>query len=115
MMLRFPIRLLIRTGNSIDTTCPTITQFALQACDAGNTVIIKKVVFIKQDDTEILPEYKGDDWGGGAYTVEEVTDGINNVTTAKAENAVRYNLAGQKVNNDYKGVVIMNGKKMLNK
>ena len=98
-----------------DTTCPTITQFALQACDAGNTVIIKKVVFIKQDDTEVLPEYKGDDWGGGAYTVEEVTDGINNVTTAKAENAVRYNLAGQKVNNDYKGVVIMNGKKMLNK
>jgi hypothetical protein len=98
-----------------NTTCPTITQFALQACDAGNTVIIKKVVFIKQDDTEILPEYKGDDWGGGAYTVEEVTDGINNVTTAKAENAVRYNLAGQKVNNDYKGVVIMNGKKMLNK
>ena len=98
-----------------DTTCPTITQFALQACNAGNTVIIKKVVFIKQDDTEVLPEYKGDDWGGGAYTVEEVTDGINNVTTAKAENAVRYNLAGQKVNNDYKGVVIMNGKKMLNK
>ena len=98
-----------------DTTCPTITQFALQACNAGNTVIIKKVVFIKQDDTEVLPEYKGDDWGGTAYTVEEVTDGINNVTAAKAENAVRYNLAGQKVNNDYKGVVIMNGKKMLNK
>ena len=41
--------------------------------------------------------------------------GINNVNAAKAENAVRYNLAGQKVNNDYKGVVIMNGKKMLNK
>ena len=98
-----------------DTTCPTITQFALQACNAGNTVIIKKVVFIKQDDTEILPEYKGDDWGGTAYTVEEVTDGITNVNAAKAENAVRYNLAGQKVNNDYKGVVIMNGKKMLNK
>ena len=98
-----------------DTTCPTITQFALQACNAGNTVIIKKVVFIKQDDTEVLPEYKGDDWGGGAYTVEEVTDGITNVNAAKAENAVRYNLAGQKVNNDYKGVVIMNGKKMLNK
>ena len=98
-----------------DTTCPTITQFALQACNAGNTVIIKKVVFIKQDDTEVLPEYKGDDWGGTAYTVEEVTDGIANINADKAENAVRYNLAGQKVNNDYKGVVIMNGKKMLNK
>lgn len=97
------------------TTCPTIGQFALQACAAGNSVIIKKVVFIKKDGTEILPEYKGDDWGGGAYTIEEVTDGINNVNAAKAENAVRYNLAGQKVNNDYKGVVIMNGKKTLNK
>ena len=41
--------------------------------------------------------------------------GINNVNAAKAENAVRYNLAGQKVSNDYKGVVIENGKKMLNK
>ena len=38
-----------------------------------------------------------------------------NVNAAKAENGVMYNLAGQKVNNGYKGVVIMNGKKMLNK
>lgn len=104
----------VATGDPA-TTCPTIGQFALQACDANNTVVIKKVVFIKKDGTEILPEYKGDDWGGGAYTIEEVADGITNVNAAKAENAVRYNLAGQKVNNDYKGVVIMNGKKMLNK
>ena len=97
------------------TTCPTIAQFALQACAAGNTVIIKKVVFIKQDNTEVLPEYKGDDWGGGAYTIEEVTDGINTINADKAENGVRYNLAGQKVNNGFKGVVIMNGKKMLQK
>ena len=97
------------------TTCPTIAQFALQACAAGNTVIIKKVVFIKQDNTEVLPEYKGDDWGGGAYTIEEVTDGINTIYADKTENGVRYNLAGQKVNNGFKGVVIMNGKKMLQK
>ena len=97
------------------TTCPTIAQFALQACAAGNTVIIKKVVFIKQDNTEVLPEYKGDDWGGGAYTIEEVTDGINTINADKTENGVRYNLAGQKVNNGFKGVVIMNGKKMLQK
>ena len=97
------------------TTCPTIAQFALQACAAGNTVIIKKVVFIKQDNTEVLPEYKGDDWGGGAYTIEEVTDGINTINVDKTENGVRYNLAGQKVNNGFKGVVIMNGKKMLQK
>ena len=41
------------------------------------------------------------------------SDGITNVNAAKAENAVRYNLAGQKVNAGYKGVVIMNGKKVV--
>ena len=45
------------------------------------------------------------------YEVEGT--GINNVNAAKAENAVRYNLAGQKVSNDYKGVVIENGKKVV--
>jgi len=44
-----------------------------------------------------------------------VISGIANITTAKAENGVRYNLAGQKVNAGYKGVVIVNGKKMLQK
>ena len=45
---------------------------------------------------------------------EEETDGIKAVST-KIENGVRYNLAGQKVGADYKGIVIVNGKKMLNK
>ena len=48
-------------------------------------------------------------------SVDIVVTGINNVNADKAENGVMYNLAGQKVNNGYKGVVIMNGKKMLNK
>ena len=48
-------------------------------------------------------------------SVDIVVTGITNINAAKAENAVRYNLAGQKVNAGYKGVVIMNGKKMLNK
>ncbi len=45
---------------------------------------------------------------------EEETDGIKAVSTV-VENGVRYNLAGQRVGNDYKGIVIVNGKKMLNK
>lgn len=40
--------------------------------------------------------------------------GINTVKTA-SENGVRYNLAGQKVAEGYKGVVIMNGRKMIQK
>ena len=44
----------------------------------------------------------------------EETDGIKAVSTT-VENGVRYNLAGQRVGNDYKGIVVVNGKKMLNK
>lgn len=39
--------------------------------------------------------------------------GINGVTVDNAKNGVRYNLAGQRVNESYKGVVIENGKKMI--
>lgn len=45
---------------------------------------------------------------------ESETDGIKAVSTS-VENGVRYNLAGQRVGKDYKGIVIVNGKKMLNK
>ena len=45
---------------------------------------------------------------------DDETDGIKAVST-KVENGVRYNLAGQKVGADYKGIVIVNGKKMFNK
>ena len=41
------------------------------------------------------------------------TEGIATVKTAEAADKALYNLAGQKVNNNYKGVVIMNGKKVL--
>lgn len=46
---------------------------------------------------------------------DNIATGINGVSAnAAAEgNAVRYNLAGQRVDNAFKGVVIMNGKKML--
>lgn len=50
---------------------------------------------------------------------ENVANGINtldNLTNSQLDNnAPMYNLAGQRVNKSYKGVVIVNGKKMLNK
>lgn len=39
--------------------------------------------------------------------------GINKVEAAAAENGVAYNLAGQKVANGYKGIVVVNGKKVV--
>ena len=38
---------------------------------------------------------------------------VNNLKNETKTNAVRYNLAGQKVDNNYKGLVIMNGKKVM--
>ena len=46
---------------------------------------------------------------------EEVVTGIQNVMAVEAEDGDLYNLAGQKVNAAYKGVVIKNGKKMIQK
>ena len=45
--------------------------------------------------------------------VTEGTSGVNAVTVEKAKNNIRYNLAGQRVDESYKGVVIMNGKKFV--
>lgn len=41
------------------------------------------------------------------------TDGINNVKVAENANGTIFNLAGQKVANSYKGLVIKNGKKVV--
>ena len=41
--------------------------------------------------------------------------GINTVKAVEAENGAAYNLAGQKVADGFKGVVIKNGKKMIQK
>lgn len=40
---------------------------------------------------------------------------INSVESEKADNGAIYNLAGQRVGKDYKGIVIKNGKKFMNK
>ena len=52
------------------------------------------------------------------FTLEgELVDAsnINIVTTANKQNGVMYNLAGQKVGKDYKGIVIQNGRKFMQK
>lgn len=48
-------------------------------------------------------------------TEENETTGINAVNGTISNGATIYNLAGQKVSNDYKGIVIVNGKKIIRK
>ena len=68
-------------------------------------------------------------WGGvfllngdGGLTVTKLTlikkggaDAIQTAKTVNTVNGVRYNLAGQKVDENYKGIVILNGKKFMQK
>lgn len=52
----------------------------------------------------------------GFFAFDETTTGINEIEAEAAQdNAAIYNLAGQRVSKEYKGVVIKNGKKFFNK
>lgn len=53
--------------------------------------------------------------GGQLYSITSQTSGIANVKVNKSFEGVMYNTAGQVVNKGYKGLVIMNGKKFVNK
>ena len=56
------------------------------------------------------------DYSESAYDAQydpSTTTGIQNVKAENAASAVVYNLAGQKVSENYKGVVIQNGRKMI--
>lgn len=48
------------------------------------------------------------------FALDDTATGINSINADKANTRdVRFNLAGQRVGKDYKGVVVVNGKKML--
>lgn len=49
------------------------------------------------------------------FVVEGEATAISDIATEKAENGATYNVAGQLVDDNYKGIVIKNGKKYLNK
>lgn len=67
---------------------------------------------------EKLPAYKGYIYISNSSKAKSVyglstTTGIHHVAVDKARKGVRYNLAGQRVGEGYKGVVIENGKKII--
>lgn len=79
----------------------------------GNTIEVKEVVFTICRDAK-AEKYEHVRYAKATvFTADGAATGINNITAAKAQNGVRYNLAGQRVSKDFKGVVIENGKKMI--
>ena len=90
----------------------------------GNQWIIKNEGFnasiVKADGVYISPfraYFTGIPEGEGTPTKlnfnDKETTGITNVNAAESNDDTLYNLAGQKVNAAYKGIVIKNGKKYL--
>ena len=73
----------------LDERKNAVNQFALQGSDVS-TIIIKAVYLTKNDAT-----------------------GVTKVQVNAVDNNAIYNLAGQKVNDTYKGIVIKNGKKIV--
>ena len=75
--------------------------------------------FANSDDYDVVgivaSVYKGTPSINIISIKKNVPDAIENIEVAKNENAPIYNLAGQRVDKNYKGVVIQNGKKFINK
>ena len=98
-------------------TTPTVL-FTTQQFINGRTVEGEPVVetYTLEADDEIL--YLGRNGNTGTnitlLKVERKSTGITHVLDVKVNGAV-YNLAGQKVSENYKGVVIQNGRKMIQK
>ncbi len=53
--------------------------------------------------------------GNHIYSINGVVSGVDNITVDENVDAPAYNIAGQRVNDAYKGIVVKNGKKYLNK
>ena len=88
--------------------------FNLAEIKDANEYHLKDFVWKLEDNTESLINQTGSTnffKKEGADT--EITQGIKNVTTNNNTSAAIYNLAGQRVSKDYKGIVVKSGKKYV--
>ncbi len=87
----------------------------------GFTTKFGTPAFAQVKSGEAIPAKKGYIVLSGAsaakYSIcfDDEATGIHTIEAASAANATMYNLAGQRVDKAYKGIVIVNGKKYLNK
>ena len=81
---------------------------------------MKDFIWKTEDGTESLIDETGSKnfyvklLGGNPEVFDDGT-GINNVVSNNTVPTVTYNLAGQRVSKDYKGIVVTNGKKYIAK
>ena len=107
--------------------------FHFTAVQGGKTTMDKDYEFATDKDNNILVKYEGNNVSSIVNTFQVgtmpfgivsvfsgATTSINGVTTTPSHDlnttpSQQYNLAGQRVDNNYKGIVIVNGKKYLRK
>lgn len=108
-------------------------SFHFKAVKNGATAMDKDYEFAAEKPNNILVKYEGSNvssivntfqMGAMPFGIVSVFSGattsINDITTTPHQHitttpAAQYNLAGQRVDNNYKGIVIVNGKKYLRK
>lgn len=108
-------------------------MFHFTAVKGGKTTMDKDYDFATDKDNNILVKYEGSNVSSIVNTFQVgtmpfgivsvfsgATTSINGVTTTPSHDfnttsSQQYNLAGQRVDNNYKGIVIVNGKKYLRK
>lgn len=108
-------------------------KFHFTAVKDGKTTMDKDYEFAAEKPNNILVKYEGSNvssivntfqMGAMPFGIVSVFSGattsINDITTTPHQHitttpAAQYNLAGQRVDNNYKGIVIVNGKKYLRK
>ena len=94
----------------------------------GGKVYFDDVSFVEEGTTTemvINGDFESDDlskwevigYNGQKMAIQEfeTTSGIKQITSNKPQSNVRYNLAGQIVDENYKGIIIQNGRKRVNK
>lgn len=108
-------------------------KFHFTAVQGGKTTMDKDYDFATDKDNNILVKYEGNNVSSIVNTFQMgtmpfgivsvfsgATTSIDDITTTPSHDlnttpSQQYNLAGQRVDNNYKGIVIVNGKKYLRK
>lgn len=88
-------------------------KFTEDVLNVGDKVVVKGQLqkYVNKSE-QVIPET----YNGVILTINgNSTAGINNVKAGNGQNGRMHNLAGQVVNNGYKGLVIMNGRKYVNR
>lgn len=88
------------------------TEETISILKEGDEVVVegKLQKFIKND--EVVPELAS---GGKIVSINGQTSGVAAIKAGADRDAPAYNVAGQRVSNSYKGLIIKGGKKLINK